>query len=87
MSQYVLRRLLLAIPTLFVISFIIFAILALAPGDPLAQFALNPAIPESTRQLIRHQLGIDQPWYFRYVKWFIAMLQLGLLVPNQSPRD
>src|SRR4051812_14266499 len=75
MSQYVLRRLLLALPTLFVISFIIFAILALAPGDPLAQFALNPAIPESTRQLIRHQLGIDQPWYIRYVKWFIAMLQ------------
>jgi len=75
MSQYILRRLLLSIPTLFVISFIIFAVLALAPGDPLAQFALNPAIPESTRQLIRHQLGIDQPWYFRYVKWFIAMLQ------------
>jgi peptide/nickel transport system permease protein len=75
MSQYILRRLLLSIPTLFVISFIIFAVLALAPGDPLAQFALNPAIPESTRQLIRHQLGIDQPWYIRYVKWFIAMLQ------------
>ena len=75
MSQYILRRLLIAIPTLLVISFIIFAILALAPGDPLAQFALNPAIPESTRQLIRHQLGIDQPWYIRYVKWFIAMAQ------------
>ncbi len=75
MSQYILRRVLLSIPTLFVISFIIFAVLALAPGDPLAQFALNPAIPESTRQLIRHQLGIDQPWYIRYVKWFIAMLQ------------
>jgi peptide/nickel transport system permease protein len=75
MGQYVLRRLLTAIPTLFIISFILYAILALAPGDPLAQFALNPAIPESTRQLIRHQLGIDQPWFIRYVKWLIAVLQ------------
>jgi peptide/nickel transport system permease protein len=37
------RRILIAIPTLLIISFVIFAILALAPGDPLAQFALNPA--------------------------------------------
>src|SRR5262245_57844085 len=75
MTQYILRRLLIAIPTLLVISFVIFAVLALAPGDPLAQFALNPAIPESTRQLIRHQLGIDQPWPIRYVKWLTSFLQ------------
>ncbi|MCX6045301.1 MAG: ABC transporter permease [Chloroflexi bacterium] len=75
MSQYILRRVLISIPTLLVISFIIFAVLALAPGDPLAQFAVNPAIPESTRQLIRQQLGIDQPWHIRYVKWVIAMFQ------------
>lgn len=75
MGQYILRRLLTAIPTLLIISFILYAVLALAPGDPLAQFALNPAIPESTRQLIRHQLGIDQPWFIRYVKWLIALLQ------------
>lgn len=75
MSQYILRRVLIAIPTLLLISFVIFMILDLAPGDPLAQFALNPAIPESTRQLIRHQLGIDQPWYIQYTKWLGAMLQ------------
>ncbi len=75
MSQYILRRVLISLPTLLVISFIIFAVLALAPGDPLAQFAVNPAIPESTRQLIRQQLGIDKPWHIRYVKWLIAMFQ------------
>jgi peptide/nickel transport system permease protein len=75
MTQYILRRLLIAVPTLLVISFVIFAVLALAPGDPLAQFALNPAIPESTRQLIRHQLGIDQPWPIRYVKWLWSFAQ------------
>lgn len=75
MTQYIARRLLLAIPTLLVISFVIFAILSLAPGDPLAQFALNPAIPESTRALIRQQLGLDQPWPIRYVKWLTALAQ------------
>jgi peptide/nickel transport system permease protein len=87
MGQYILRRLLTAIPTLFVISFILYAVLALAPGDPLAQFALNPAIPESTRQLIRHQLGIDQPWFIRYVKWLIAIFQgnWGFSFNSKSP--
>ena len=77
MTQYILRRILIAIPTLLVISFVVFAVLALAPGDPLAQFALNPAIPQSTRQLIREQLGLDQPWPVRYVKWLVAFAQGG----------
>ncbi|MFM2031938.1 MAG: hypothetical protein RLZZ297_703, partial [Chloroflexota bacterium] len=37
MTQYIARRILVAIPTLLLISMIIFAVLALAPGDPLAQ--------------------------------------------------
>lgn len=73
MTQYIIRRVLVAIPTLALISFFIFAVLALAPGDPLAQFALNPAIPESTRQRIREQFGLDKPWNERYVRWVIAM--------------
>lgn len=75
MTQYIIRRLLVAIPTLFLISFVIFAVLALAPGDPLAQFALNPAIPESTRQRIREQFGLDKPWNERYVRWVTSMVQ------------
>jgi peptide/nickel transport system permease protein len=73
MTQYIIRRVLVAIPTLALISFFIFAVLALAPGDPLAQFALNPAIPESTRQRIREQFGLDKPWNERYVRWVFAM--------------
>jgi peptide/nickel transport system permease protein len=75
MTQYIIRRLLVAIPTLFLISFVIFSVLALAPGDPLAQFALNPAIPESTRQRIREQFGLDKPWNERYVRWVTAMVK------------
>lgn len=75
MTQYIIRRVLIAIPTLLAISFIIFAILSLAPGDPLAQFALNPAIPEETRELIRRQLGLDQPWPVQYLRWLTSTLQ------------
>ncbi|WP_322493983.1 ABC transporter permease [Chloroflexus sp.] len=75
MLQYIIRRILIAIPTLLVISIVIFAILALAPGDPLAQLALNPAIPESTRELIRIQFGLDQPWPVRYVRWLTSLMR------------
>jgi peptide/nickel transport system permease protein len=73
MGTYFLRRVLIAIPTLLVISFVIFAILALAPGDPLAQFGANPAVPAEVRAHIRESLGLDQPWPIRYVKWVIAL--------------
>lgn len=73
MGTYVARRLLIAIPTLLVISFVIFAILALAPGDPMAQFAANPNVPSAVRQRMRASLGLDQPWPVRYGKWLIAL--------------
>ena len=75
MSRYLIRRLLLAIPTLLMISFVLFAILSLAPGDPLSQFAANPAVPPEVRENIRRSLGLDQPWPVRYVKWLTALAQ------------
>ncbi len=87
MGQYIIRRILIAIPTLLVISFVIFAVLALAPGDPLAQFALNPAIPEAVRERIRVQLGLDQPWPVRYVKWLQQLAQgnFGISFNSKAP--
>ncbi len=87
MGNYVLRRLLIAVPTLLLISVIVYAILALAPGDPLAQFALNPAIPPEVRENIRRSLGLDQPWYIRYVKWLVAAVQgdLGYSYNSKVP--
>jgi peptide/nickel transport system permease protein len=75
MLPYLARRLLAAIPTLLLISFVVFAILALAPGDPLSQFAANPAVPPEVREQIRHSLGLDQPWPIRYVKWLTSVSQ------------
>jgi peptide/nickel transport system permease protein len=73
MSRYLIRRILLAIPTLILISFVLYAILSLAPGDPLSQFAANPAVPPEVRENIRRSLGLDQPWPVRYVKWVAAL--------------
>src|SRR5438105_923456 len=75
MSRYVVRRVLLAIPTLLMISLVLYAILSLAPGDPLSQFAANPAVPPEVRENIRRSLGLDQPWPVRYVKWLLAVAQ------------
>ncbi len=73
MSQYLIRRILVAIPTLLLISFVLYAIISLAPGDPLSQFAANPAVPPEVRENIRRSLGLDQPWPIRYVKWLFAL--------------
>jgi peptide/nickel transport system permease protein len=87
MGIYLARRILIAIPTLLVISLVIFAILALAPGDPLAQFGANPAVPAEVRARIRESLGLDQPWPVRYVKWVIALSRgdFGFSFASRTP--
>ncbi len=75
MATYFLRKVLYAIPSLIGISFIIFAILSLAPGDPLAEFGANPEVPAEVRENIKKTLGLDQPWPVRYVKWLGALSQ------------
>lgn len=87
MSQFLIKRLLLTIPTLIAISIVIFAILALAPGDPLGEFASNPAITAEVRENIRRSLGLDQPTYIRYFKWFGSFMRgdMGYSFNSRSP--
>jgi peptide/nickel transport system permease protein len=75
MAQYLVRRVLISIPTLIIISVVVYTILALAPGDPLSQFAANPDIPAEVKANIRKQLGLDDPVHIRYFKWAAAFLQ------------
>lgn len=56
-----------AVPTLFVISFIIFALLDLAPNDPTGNLPLT--IPPEVREQIRMSLGLGEPFHIRYLKW------------------
>jgi peptide/nickel transport system permease protein len=67
MFTFTVRRLLFAVPTLLAISFIIFALLDLSPGDPLSDLPLT--IPPEVRQQIRDAMGLDQPFLIRYMKW------------------
>ena len=67
MGKYFVRRVLEAIPTLIVISFVVFAILDLAPNDPTGNLPLT--IPPEVRANIRASLGFDQPFHIRYIKW------------------
>jgi peptide/nickel transport system permease protein len=75
MSRYVIRRLLIAIPTLLGISVVLFTVLALAPGDPFEELATNPNVPPEVAQRLRAQFGLDDPVLVRYVRWVTAMLK------------
>src|SRR6187401_3831643 len=74
MGRYLLKRLLIAIPSLLGISVILFTVLALAPGDPFGELATNPAVPPEVRAALRVKFGLDDPVALRYVHWLVAML-------------
>lgn len=86
-TRYLIRRLLISIPTLIAISVAIFLILALAPGDPMGEFASNPSITPEVRENIRRSLGLDAPIYIRYLKWAGAFIQgdMGYSFTSRSP--
>ena len=69
MIQFIIRRILIAIPTLLVISFIIFAILDLAPNDPTGNLPMT--VPAEVREKIRESLGLGQPMHVRFGKWLV----------------
>ena len=71
MLRYIVRRLLVAIPTLLAISLIVFAILDMAPGDPTSQLPLT--IPPEVRENIRQSLGFNDPFFVRWWNWVELM--------------
>lgn len=67
MGQYFVRRLLVSIPTLLVISLVVFAILELSPADPVGNLPLT--IPPEVREQIREAMGVNDPFLIKYAKW------------------
>ena len=67
MLTFTLRRLLLAIPTLLVISLVIFLLVDQAPGSPLSEIPLT--VPPDVRQKMIEAMGADQPVLVRYLLW------------------
>lgn len=68
MTKYILRRLLLMIPVAFLVTVIIFVLIRMAPGDPVLTYAGEEKDP-ATIEVIRKQLGLDQPLPVQYVAW------------------
>ncbi|GAB7184719.1 ABC transporter permease [Kitasatospora sp. Ki12] len=86
MTRFLLRRLLLAVPTLFGVTAVVFATVALVPGDPVAAF-LGPGAPPEARRELTERLGLDEPLPVRYVDWLGHALtgDLGTSVAGQRP--
>jgi len=67
-KQYILRRLALAVPTLFLVSVIVFALMRLMPGDVATRMVEGHGYAK-TLDALRHDLGLDRPVYVQYVEW------------------
>jgi peptide/nickel transport system permease protein len=69
MLTFTIRRLILSVPTLLFISLVIFGLLQLAPGDPMAQVPLT--VPPEVKEKMRQALGLGEAWYVQYWKWLV----------------
>lgn len=74
MTDYLVRRIILAIPTLLIVSFLVFGFIRFLPGDP-AEARLGEGYTEEAAERIREDLGLNDPWYEQYVSWMSGVLQ------------
>lgn len=85
-TRYLLQRLLTTIVVIFGITFVVFMIIQLVPGDP-ARVVLGVAASEENVQALRERLGLNQPVWQQYISWLGGLLQGDLgnsLVTGQS---
>jgi peptide/nickel transport system permease protein len=73
MKQYILRRLALAVPTLFLVSLIVFGMMRLMPGDVATRMVEGHAYAP-TLEALRKDLGLDRPVYVQYLEWIGGIL-------------
>jgi peptide/nickel transport system permease protein len=80
------RRLVLALPTLFAVSIVIFVLLNVLPGDPLAGL-LSPDATKADRDNLSHSLGLDLPLPVQYGNWVLHLFQgdLGQSFSRRRP--
>jgi peptide/nickel transport system permease protein len=85
-TRFLLRRLLLTVPVLFFVSVIVFAIVALIPGDP-ARIMLGEEASRESLEDLRKEMGLDRPLAVRYVIWLSHILRgdLGTSVRDGRP--
>jgi peptide/nickel transport system permease protein len=86
MWMYALRRLIMTIPILLGVTIICFALVQIAPGDPVQNLVRPDANPEDVARL-RAYYGLDQPVVIQYVLWLWRVLggDLGMSIANNMP--
>lgn len=75
MTNYIIRRVIQAIPLLLLVSFAVFFLMNLIPGGPLSAYENNPDITPQDLERLRHELGLDAPLHVRYWNWLTAVLR------------
>src|SRR5215210_4050703 len=90
MARYAAQRCLEAIPTIFFVSIIVFALIRMAPGDPAAmRMGREAARPENKEKLValRHEMGLDRPIAVQYGLWLqdLAQGEFGDSVRSKRP--
>ncbi|WP_311515319.1 glutathione ABC transporter permease GsiC [Oligella urethralis] len=86
MLSYFLKRLLGIIPTLLIVAVVVFLFVHALPGDP-ARLAAGPEADEQTVELLRQQLGLDQPLYNQFIQYISNLLNgdLGYSLRTKRP--
>ena len=87
MIKYIIRRILLLIPTLLFVTFIVFTLLFFTPGDPARQAAGESATVEAV-ELKRIELGLDKPFLVQYARWLwrlVTKFDMGTSYQNSQP--
>lgn len=72
MFKYLQRRVIQAIPTFFGVTILSYLVILTAPGDPVAMITFSPRSDKATIDLMRRQLGLDQPPLLQYVYWLVG---------------
>jgi len=87
MRTYILKRLLLAIPTLFGVSILVFFMLRILPGDIVQQVAGENEVTPELREQIERELGLDQPAWREYLDWLggVLTLDFGRSLRTRTP--
>ena len=86
MFTFVVRRLVLSIPILLLVSIMVFGLIHLIPGDPARVILGQEATPEAVAEM-RHELGLDQPLVIQYLTWLGHVLRgdLGRSLADGTP--
>lgn len=87
MPKYILKRILILIPTIIGVSFVVFSLLYLSPGDA-ALASAGPNAPKETVEILRNKMGLNDPFliqYGRFLKNLIFHFDLGTSYQSKTP--